>query len=49
VRTFEANEALITSDACRQNAARFSASRFRREFEAFVLDEWNRFAARRAQ
>ena len=31
-------------DACRSNAERFSAERFRREFAATVEREWSRFA-----
>jgi glycosyltransferase involved in cell wall biosynthesis len=41
IRAYEANAPRITADACRENAARFSVERFRREFAAFV-------AARRA-
>ena len=36
VRTYEANAHRITASACRENAARFSAERFRGEFSAFV-------------
>ena len=42
VRAYEANADRITAAACRENAARFFAPRFRREFGAFV-------AARRAE
>ena len=45
VRAFEGNEARIDPAACRANARRFDAARFRREFRAFV-DE--RFASARA-
>jgi glycosyltransferase involved in cell wall biosynthesis len=37
VRHFEAQSALINPEACRANARRFEATRFRREFESFVL------------
>ena len=37
VRRFEAESARITAEACRANARRFDATRFRREFESFVL------------
>jgi glycosyltransferase involved in cell wall biosynthesis len=43
VREFEQLLAPISRDACRKNAERFSAARFRREFQAFVKDEWTQF------
>lgn len=36
VRVFEAHEDMITAEACRQNAARFSTARFRNEFLSLV-------------
>jgi glycosyltransferase involved in cell wall biosynthesis len=44
VREFEANAHRITEGACRANAARFSADRFRREFGAFVATRQAEFA-----
>ena len=46
VREFEANEGRITAGACRDNAARFSAARFRSEFSAFVAARQAEFANR---
>ena len=43
VETFEREERRITPAACRQNALRFSAPRFREEFSAFVARKWNGF------
>ena len=48
VRTFEANAARIHADACRQNAQRFAARRFRDEFAAFVEARDQAFRASRA-
>jgi glycosyltransferase involved in cell wall biosynthesis len=49
VRAYEANAHRITASACRGNAARFSAERFRREFAAFVAAREREFAdSRRA-
>ena len=48
VRLFEAKAERITALACRDNALRFSAERFRGEFDAFVharLDDFARKAA----
>jgi glycosyltransferase involved in cell wall biosynthesis len=44
VREYEANALRITADACRENAARFSAERFRSEFAAFVAARQSEFA-----
>jgi glycosyltransferase involved in cell wall biosynthesis len=46
VRTYEANAHRITASACRVNAARFSAERFRGEFAAFVTARQAEFAQR---
>jgi glycosyltransferase involved in cell wall biosynthesis len=46
VRAYEANADRITAAACRENAARFSAERFRREFAAFVIARQAEFANR---
>jgi len=48
VRAYEANAHRITSRACRENAARFSAERFRREFAAFVIARQAEFANRKS-
>jgi glycosyltransferase involved in cell wall biosynthesis len=37
VRRFEQEEARIRPEACRRNAHRFDAARFRREFGSFVV------------
>jgi len=44
VREYEANALRITASACRENAARFSAERFRSEFAAFVAARQSEFA-----
>jgi glycosyltransferase involved in cell wall biosynthesis len=46
VRRFEAQQGRIDREACRQNARRFSAARFRREFGEFVDAKWSEFIAR---
>ena len=46
VRTFESNAHRFTPAACRANAARFSADRFRSEFAAFVAARLAEFANR---
>jgi len=46
VRAYETNAGRITATACRENAARFSAERFRREFSAFVAARQAEFANR---
>ena len=46
VRAYEANAQRITPSACRENAARFSARRFRREFAALVTARQREFADR---
>lgn len=43
VRTFERHRSRIQADACRENAQRFSAPRFRDEFSAFVVAQWDAF------
>jgi glycosyltransferase involved in cell wall biosynthesis len=49
IAAFEAAGARIRGDACRRNAERFGAERFRREFAALVARRWAGFdAARRA-
>ena len=45
VRAFEANEGRVRPEACRRNAARFAAVRFRDELAAFVHVRWSEFAA----
>jgi glycosyltransferase involved in cell wall biosynthesis len=45
VRAFEANEARVRPEACRRNAARFTATRFRQEFREFVDTRWSDFTA----
>jgi len=46
VREYEAHAQRITANACRENAARFSAHRFRGEFAAFVADRLRDVAER---
>jgi glycosyltransferase involved in cell wall biosynthesis len=46
IRTFEAQENRIHPDACRENAARFSAVRFRAEFADLMQARWQVFEAR---
>jgi glycosyltransferase involved in cell wall biosynthesis len=46
VRAYEANAHRITATACRENAARFSADRFRGEFAAFVAARQAEFGNR---
>ena len=46
VRRFEADAPRIRPEACRTNAERFSAERFRREFAAFVAARRAEFAPR---
>jgi glycosyltransferase involved in cell wall biosynthesis len=43
IRQFEANMAIFSPDACRNNARRFSVQRFRQELTAFVNDGWAAF------
>ena len=45
VRELERMPTPIVPSACRANAERFSEERFRREFAAFVEQEWLRFGA----
>lgn len=48
VESFEALAVgVITAEACRENAERFSSARFREEFSAFVATKWNAFHADR--
>ena len=44
VEKFEQNSARITAAACRRQAERFSASRFQREFTAFVGHAWSQWS-----
>jgi glycosyltransferase involved in cell wall biosynthesis len=46
IRTFELQEGRIRPDACRDNAARFSQSRFRSEFGNLLQARWQAFEAR---
>lgn len=43
VRTFEADDKLITAENCRKNALRFSEARFQKEFKDFVLIKYKLF------
>jgi len=43
VRLFEANCKLISAENCRQNALRFSETRFQKEFKDFVLTKYKLF------
>lgn len=48
VESFEAlAPGVITAEACRENAERFSGARFREEFSAFVATKWQAFHANR--
>lgn len=47
VREFEQVADRISAEACRQNAARFSAPRFRAEFLQAVTTRWAEFCAKR--
>lgn len=48
VESFEALAAgVITAEACRENAERFSSARFREEFSALVAEKWQAFHANR--
>jgi hypothetical protein len=40
IRHFEQNESRIAPAACRENARRFGAERFRRELGEFVAARW---------
>ena len=46
VREFEMHADRIASSACRQNAARFGAERFRRDIADFVRERWHEFSGR---
>lgn len=46
VRQFEANESRLSPVACRENASRFNAARFRRELAEFVDARWMEFRSR---
>jgi glycosyltransferase involved in cell wall biosynthesis len=48
VSLFESRAGDLRAEACRMNALRFAASRFRREFADFVAARWAAFAARQA-
>jgi glycosyltransferase involved in cell wall biosynthesis len=48
LHAFETNESRIRSEACRRNAERFTAARFRREFGGFVEARLSEFTARQA-
>lgn len=43
IHEFEKSSPLITSQACRKNAEKFSHSRFNQEFMNFVNEKWNLF------
>lgn len=48
VESFEAlAPGVITAEACRENAERFSSERFRKEFSAFVASKWHAFHVNR--
>ncbi|MFL5532614.1 MAG: glycosyltransferase family 4 protein [Gemmatimonadales bacterium] len=47
VHRFEQNSGRISPDACRQNALRFSAQRFRDQLGAYVQRRWHMAQARR--
>jgi glycosyltransferase involved in cell wall biosynthesis len=43
ITRFEESNHRISAAACRENAARFSADRFRTDLTAFMTDRWQRF------
>ncbi len=45
LRRFESGGGRITPQACRENALRFDAPRFRQRFEEILAAHWQRFAA----
>ena len=47
IARFEAEAHRITAAACRRNAERYTADRFRREFGAWVAERWADFAEER--
>lgn len=47
IKLFEQEQTRITAKACRDNAMRFSAERFRNEFKEYVMGEWKRFVGRK--
>jgi glycosyltransferase involved in cell wall biosynthesis len=47
VQTFERHQKLFDANTIRHNALRFSAERFRREFLAFVEEQWQAFLLER--
>jgi glycosyltransferase involved in cell wall biosynthesis len=49
VRTFEAHEARLLPEHCRDNALRFSAARFREEFGRYVAERRAEFRAPRRE
>lgn len=49
VERFEATSAEIRSDACRDNALRFSEERFREEFAGYLEEAWGAFCAGRVR
>jgi glycosyltransferase involved in cell wall biosynthesis len=48
VERFEREEGRIDADACRQNALRFSAGRFRTQLDAYVQHRWRQAQTRRS-
>lgn len=49
ITRFEASSLRISEVHCRENAARFSADRFRSNLTAFVAEQWDRFRCGMAQ
>lgn len=47
VESFEREEGRIEADACRQNALRFSAGRFRKQLDTYVQHRWHQAQTRR--
>lgn len=43
INEFEKYGDKITAENCRENSELFSESRFRKEFEAYVMDKWTAF------
>jgi hypothetical protein len=48
VDRFELEEGRIDADACRQNALRFSAGRFREQLDTYVQHRWRQAQTRRS-
>lgn len=43
IRQFEENQTVFSAESCRNNAEKFSAERFEKEFSDFVAEKWFEF------